>query len=1345
MSYPASFAQRRLWFIQQLEPSHTFYNLRVALRLRGALDQAALGRALTALVGRHESLRTTFADTDGELVQVIAPPAEFPLPVMALESGDSAELNRILTEESSRPFDLARGPLFRGLLLRLGPTDHALLLVFHHILSDGWSISVLYRELSALYVAESTGQPAALEPLRLQYRHYAAWQRERLQGAVLDEELRYWGNQLAGAPPLLTLPADRPRLAVKSSQGSHQSIHLSPELSDAVRALGRAEGATLFMTLLGGFAVLLARCSGQSEVVVGTPIAGRTHTELERLIGFFVNTLPLRLSLKGSPSFRTLLRQVREVALGAYAHQELPFERMVEGLHPPRSFQHHPIYQVVFALQNTPRSPLQIPGIEVERVPGGSDNAKFDLTLYVNDDGPELQAYAVYDTHLFDAATLARMLEQYRAILDQVTRWPDRPVDELELMSERERHQLLVEWNDTEATLPEQQSIPELFEAQARRTPQATALVFDGGSISYAELNRRADRLARRLAHAGVGLDGRVGVLLERSPELVVALLAVLKAGGAYVPLTPDVPGPRGQRMLRDADARVLITTRDMAAGFGPFDGALIDVEEDLEAGPTREERPRPGRDNLAYVMYTSGSTGTPKGVAVTHKNVMRLVCEARFASLGADEVFLLFAPVAFDASTLEIWGPLLNGARLVVAPPGLPRVDELGEVIRRHGVTTLWLTTALFNLMVDERCRDLAQVRQLLTGGEVASPEHVARVQRELPGCRLINGYGPTETTTFATTAILDGASTEGTRLPIGGPIQNTRVYVLDPALRLQPIGVVGELYIGGAGVARGYHREPALTAERFLPDPFAGEPGTRMYRTGDLVRWRVDGQLEFLGRVDNQVKIRGFRVEPGEVQSHLAAHPDLREAAVAARPTDGGGHELIAYVVRAPDTAVSAEDLRRFLRGSLPGHMVPSAFVWLDRLPLNANGKIDLAVLATMPTSSGNGTGPDRTTRDESQPGAAPPSEPDRQRATELALGTIWSALLKVDRIERDDDFFELGGHSLLAVKLFARMERAFGLRLPVGTLFRSPTLAALADEIDQAARLSQSETRALVPLQPLGSRPPLFLIHNIWGDLLEYRPLTMRLGTDQPVFGFEAPVAKEGASEVPTMEEIAHSYIEELRRFQPEGPYLLCGYCGAGALALEMARQLRAGGAPVPMLAIIDGASPGHGTPRSAVGRLVLSMKRLRKRVVRNLRLLPGLSPVDVPEFMRDRAYKILVRAFGMPAYRLSVRLRRPLLPELRQRHGVLSYATRAYQPGRYDGPITLIRSAPYGSPTLGWERFAGGGVDVRWVAGYHLSMMREPFVGQLADQLRACVDQALAQGDAAATQAAAQAPA
>jgi len=1299
MSYPASFAQRRLWFIEQLQPPSALYNMWVALRLRGPLDQAALGRALTALVRRHEALRTTFAEVDGEPVQVISAPAEFPLRVEPLEGADSGELKRLLTREVTHPFDLARGPLFRARLVQLGPAENVLVLVLHHIISDAWSMSVLYRDLSALYAAESSGQSAELEPLRLQYRHYAAWQRERLQGAVLEEELSYWRNQLAGAPPLLTLPTDRPRPAVRRYQGSNESLELPRALADALRTLGRAEGATPFMTLLAGFAVLLGRSSGQSEVVVGTPIAGRTQTELERLIGFFINALPLRLSLAGAPSFRTLLRRVREVALGAYAHQELPFERLVEELQPPRSLQHHPVFQVIFALQNAPGGSLQLPGIEVERIPVGGDGVKFDLGLYVSE-GPELRVSAAYDRELFEPTTVTRLLDRYRTLLEQASRYPDLPVDELAIMSDRERHQLLVDWNDTRSALPEQESIPELFEVQVRARPEATALVFDGGSISYRELDRRAARLGRRLVQAGVALESRVGVLLERSPELVVALLAVLKAGGAYVPLTPDIPAARAQGMLRDADARVLITTADLAASFGPFDGTLIELDhEELEAGDVVQPPQQPGRENLAYVMYTSGSTGTPKGVAVTHENVIRLVCGARFACLDASETFLLFAPVAFDASTLEIWGPLLNGGRLVIAPPGLLRLDELGETLRRHRVTTLWLTSAFFNLMVDERCGDFAGIRQLMTGGEVVSPEHVARVRREVPGCRIINGYGPTETTTFATTAPIDALPTDGAQLPIGGPIQNTRVYVLDRNLRPQPVGVVGELFIAGAGVARGYQKEPALTAERFLPDPFTGEPGSRMYRTGDLVRWRADGAIDFLGRRDHQVKIRGFRVEPGEVQSHLAAHPNLRAVAVTTRQADGGAHELIAYVVRAPDAAVSSEELRQFLRGSLPAYMIPSTFVWLDRLPLNSNGKVDFAALASPDPSNGEGTGQDRATKAESTVAAASPSDLEGRTTTELTLGAIWSALLGVDRIKRNDDFFELGGHSLLAVKLFGRMEQTFGIRLPLATLFHSPTLSALAGEIDRAARLSKPERRALVPLQPLGSRPPIFLVHNIWGDLLEYRGLAQRLGTDQPVFGFEAPVAEDGASDVRTMEEIARSYVDELRRFQSEGPYLLCGYCAAGALALEMGRQLRASGAAVPLLAIIDGASPGYHRPRSPAVRLTRAVNSFRKRLIRNLKLLPGVAPADLTDFLRDRANKILVRALGMPAYRLSVRLRRPLLPVLRERHGVLAHATRAYRPGRFDGVITLLLShrpsAKSGTPTLGWEELADGG--------------------------------------------------
>ena len=1337
MSYPVSFAQRRLWLVDQLSPHSSLYNMWVALRLRGSLDEGALTRALTKVVARHEALRTRFALEDGEPVQVIGPAEEFEVPVLSVEGADSAELQRIIADEAKRPFDLGQGPLVRARLLRLNPDDHALVLALHHIVGDGWSMGVLYRELGTLYRAECSGETAALGPLPLQYRHYAAWQRQRLQGPVLEGELRYWREQLAGAPPKLTLPTDRPRPPEQRHRGASESLPLPPTLATALRALARAEGATLFMTLLSAYAVLLGRYSGQTDVVIGTPIAGRTRSELEGLIGFFVNTLPLRISLSDAPSFRALLRRVREVALGAYAHQELPFERLVEELRPPRSLQHHPVFQALFALQNAPRSPLQLPGIEVERIRVSGESAKFDLAMFASEGNAELRVGVEYDSDLFDAATVARMLAHYRALLEQVSVDPDRPLDEVELMTESERRRVLVEWNDTASPMPERQSIPELFEAQVGRTPEAVALVTDDGSLSYAELDRRADRLARRLRASGVGLESRVGVFLDRSPELVVALLAVLKAGGAYVPLAPDTPPARAKRMLQDAKARHLVSTDLLAAGLGPFDGVIIGVDDAVGSGDPGAQATLggvssyAGPDNLAYVMYTSGSTGLPKGVAVTHRNVIRLVTGSRYASLGADEVFLLFASVAFDASTLEVWAPLLNGGRLAIAPPGLLRLDELGEVLRRHQVTTLWLTSALFNLMVDERCGDLGAVRQLLTGGDVVSPEHVARVRREHPRCRVINGYGPTETTTFATTATITGPPSDGARLPIGRPIQNTRVYVLDTDLRLQPAGVPGELYIGGAGVARGYQSEPALTAQRFLPDPFAGEPGARMYRTGDIVRWRDDGALDFLGRRDHQVKIRGFRVEPGEVQALLARHPGVRTVAVIPRRAEASGHQLIAYVVPAADS-FDAEELRRFLRISLPEYMVPNDFVWLDQLPLNRNGKVDFTALDSLHS----GTRPpsiEGTARMASR-GLEPaaPYDPTGRSITEAKLSAIWSELLGVQPIGPDDDFFSLGGHSLLAIKLFARLEQAFAVKLPLATLFHSPTVAALAAEVDRA--VDQHQGQALVPLQPLGTRPPLFLVHNVWGDLLRYRPLALRLGTDQPVFGFEAPVAENGYPEVRTMEEIAQAYVEELRRFRPDGPYLLCGYCAAGALTLEMGRQLRASGAAVPLLAVIDGACPGYGRPPSRAVRLLRRVNSFRKRLMRNLRLLPTVAPGELGAFVSDRLGKIVVRALGVPAYKLSVRLRRPLLPVLRHQHGVLSHATQVYQPGRYDGTITLIRSpriprGKAGTPTLGWERVANRGVELLWVEAHHLTMMQEPFVGEVADHLQTSIDQAL----------------
>ncbi|HEU0054938.1 MAG TPA: amino acid adenylation domain-containing protein, partial [Longimicrobium sp.] len=887
---PLSFAQQRLWFLERLGDLGSTYHISSRLRLKGELDRDALAGALDGIVARHEALRTTFAEVDGVPQQRIAPreASGFTLIEHDLSgaSGAEAELQRSLSEEVRAPFDLERGPLIRGRLIRLAADDHVLLITMHHIVSDGWSMGVLFSELSALYAALVQGREADLPELPVQYADYAAWQREWVQGELLERQASYWERTLAGAPELLELPTDRGRLQKQDFAGDSVDVELDEELTVAVKALSRRHGATVFMTLLAGWATVLARLSGQDDLVVGTPSANRGRREIDDLIGFFVNTLALRVDLSGAPTGAELLRQVRARALEAQRHQDVPFEQVVERMRPVRSLAHTPLFQVMFAWQNAPAGSLDFPALRSEAIPASAhETAKFDLTLALAESRDRIVGELNYATALFDRATVERWVGYLRRVLEEMAADESRPVGRLELIGDAERARLLALGEGAAPELP-RATVDALFAQAAATAPEAVALAWEGGRMTYAELDERANRLAHHLRRAGVAAGTRVGVCLERGPEMVVATLGALKAGGAYVPLDAAYPAERLAFMLADSAVPVLVTESRLAGRLPAHDARVIRVDDDAAAIAAESSTAiHAGTDSeaAAYVMYTSGSMGRPKGVEVPHRAIVRLVRGQDYVSIDPSDVFLQLAPASFDAATLELWGPLLNGARLALHPAGQPSVESIGRALAEHGVTILWLTAGLFQLVVEERIEVLRGVRQLLAGGDVLSVPHVRRVLAELPATALINGYGPTENTTFTCCHRVVEAPREGESIPIGRPIANTYVRVLDAGMRPAPVGVPGELYAGGAGLALGYLNQPELTAEKFVADPFA--PGARLYRTGDRVRWRADGTVEFLGRVDTQVKIRGYRVEPGEIEARLLEHAAVREAAVVVR----------------------------------------------------------------------------------------------------------------------------------------------------------------------------------------------------------------------------------------------------------------------------------------------------------------------------------------------------------------------------------------------------------------------------------------------------------------------------
>jgi amino acid adenylation domain-containing protein len=1020
---PCSFAQQRLWILDQLTPGSPAYNMPLALRLQGRLDLAALGRALDEIVRRHESLRTTFSVAAGQPVQVIGGPAPVDLPVTDLSRAEdpAAEAGRRIEEEARRPFSLAGEPLLRCSLLRLAAADHLLMVTMHHIVSDGWSLNVFLRELSALYGG------SLLPELPVQYADYAAWQRGWLQGELLERQLATWRECLGGAAAALDLPVDRPRPPVQTSRGGRQAVEVDAGTAGGLQALARARRATPFMVLLAGFQALLSRLSGQDDVLVGTPVAGRTRREVEGLIGFFANTLVLRADLSGTPAFSALVSHVRERALEAYTHQDVPFERLVEELRPERHLSHNPIFQVLFALHHDSGAPLALPGLTASLPLVDNRTSRFDLALSLSETGGGLRGHLVYNADLFDAGTAERFARHLERLLVAAAAQPDTPAADLPLLSEAERRQLVETWNGTAAEIPAA-TVQELIERAAARYPDRPALVGEGGeTLTYAELNARAHRLAHCLRRLGVGPGSLVALHLERSPEMVVSLLGVLKAGGAYLPLDPSHPRERLDWILQDSGAALVIADPGSeVAGMGL---PRIDAGGMEEAPPAGALEPLAGPEDIAYVLYTSGSTGRPKGVEVRHRGMVNFLASmAREPGLGAADTLVAVTTVSFDIAGLELWLPLCVGARVVLASRDTAADGvRLARLLEERGATALQATPATWRILLAAGWNGSPGLTALC-GGEALPAEMAAALLPRVAA--LWNVYGPTETTVWSTLRRVDGAGdTVSGTVPIGRPIANTAAHVLDRRLEPVPVGVAGELYLGGEGLARGYLRRPDLTAERFVPDPLAGSGG-RLYRTGDLARRLPSGELAFLGRADNQVKLRGFRIEPGEVESALERLPAVRQA--VAGVVDG---QLVAWLVPARETPPTVAELREALRRELPDYMIPGVFVPLGAFPLTPSGKVDRKSLLGLPGLARAGQGGE----------FAPPQGP-----VEETLAAIWADVLRIERVGTRDNFFELGGHSLMATQVLARVREIFGFELPLRDMFEHPTLAGLAERI-------------------------------------------------------------------------------------------------------------------------------------------------------------------------------------------------------------------------------------------------------------------------------------------------------
>lgn len=1327
---PLSYGQQRLWFLQQMNPGDGAYNVPLGLRLKGQLDWEALEGALGAIVGRHEILRTVYSTENGTPVQWVSAEPEFKVARVTMEDAPADELETKLGEEARRPFDLSRELMVRATVFELRPDERVLLLVLHHIAADEWSLNILLKELEEGYRSRVLHERLVLPELPIQYGDFALWQRDFVESEVLGVELSYWREQLKGELPVLALPADVELPRGSSTAGGQWTRDLPVGLMESLAALGRAHDTTLYVVLLAAYGVFLHRYARQPEVMIGSPISGRTRHETEKLIGFFVNTLPLRLDASGRPNFLEFLGRVRQTVLGGMAHQETPFEKLVEELRPDRGLGKVPLVQTMFAVEQTRVERMRLPGLEVDLLDVHNGTAKFDLTVVVRSVANGSSVLSMeFNRGLLGEETAERMAGLYIQLLEEIAANPNRTVGRLPWIRAEERERLLVGWNRTATEYPRELTLAQLFERQVVERPEAIAVVHhrERGSKgegqaqeqwTYEEINARANRMARRLIELGVKSAVPVGICVQRSADMIVSLLAVVKAGGAYVPLDPAYPADRLGFMIADSGTPVVIAERRFFPMIQSRRAVVFSVDETLGDYSAEALEWGGSPEDLAYIIYTSGSTGRPKGVMVPQRGIVRLVCGSDYVQLGPSDRVAQVSNACFDAATFEIWGPLLNGGTIVIMDRDVslePR--EFARVLREESVTTLFLTTALFNQMAREAPGAFGQLKHLLFGGEMADPGSVREVLEHEPPQRLLHVYGPTECTTFATWHEVREVLADARTVPIGRPIANTEAYVLDDELEPIPVGVVGEIYLGGDGVALGYRERPELTASRFVPDPFSGKAGARIYRTGDLARRLADGSIEFIGRLDHQVKIRGFRVELGEIESVLLAHPSIREAVVDARKDETiGTLKLVAYYVgKSENSEGGVEAIRQFLKERLPDYMVPSWIVPMAQLPLNANGKKDRKALPA-PDSA-------RTAREYQSP----------RDEVERKLVAVWEQVLGISPVGVTDNFFDLGGHSLLAVRLFSQTEEVLGRKLPLATLFQSPTIEKIAQVI--RAGNESGKGSVFVSIQPKGTRPPMFWVHSLGGDggggFFYYRKLSELLGLDQPSFGIRSP-------EEPfhRIEEMAAHYVERLVEFHPTGPYLLGGFCFGGNVAYEMARQLVAMGRPVGLLVLLESAAPCSGSAsglRQAGGALPV-LNHLRSWLVEFIHQSPGEMLHRIRR-KRKLLGKQIARTFSLSKRSESPAELEDVIDMAGYPAAYVKYAKahwRAltqYTPGKYPGRITLFRARKQPlsrfDPTLGWGDLAAGGVTVNVIPGSHEKMLEEPNVHILATELKACL--------------------
>jgi amino acid adenylation domain-containing protein len=1320
---PLSSAQKRLWFLDKLQPNSAVYNVPTVLALRGALELELFRKALEMIVERHRTLRTSFDSADDTPFQKVQPMVPLDLPVIDLSALSSharvREVDKLVAHEVRRPFDLARDLMIRASLVKLSASEHILILVTHHIASDEWSLRLLLKEWAELYAALRENREPAVPELPIQYADFALWQQEWLQSDACQVHLDYWRKQLKGATAL-QLPTTRPRPASQTFQGAICSAVLPKELASALKDLSRRNDATLFMTLLAGFKAVLYRYTQQQDIVVGCPIAGRTRAETEPLIGFFVNTLALRSRIEVESTFRELLTQVKENTLAAYSHQDVPFDRIVEEVHPERSSNRMPLVQVVFALNNEYVEDQLFPGVHAEEIETGTGTSKFDITFVTKDTSAGLSAVVEYNSDLFHETFIQRLLAHFEQLLRGVVANPDEKIARLPLISLREREFLLDELNRTERPYPRTGCVHEIFEVQVSKTPEATALKYGSESITYRDLNVRANQLAHYLIREKAGSGTLVGVYLERSIEMIVAFLAILKAGAAYVPLDLSYPKDRLAFMIVDTKMPFILTHSARAKDLPVSEVPVLCVDERWSA-VQQEPRQLPpntaSADSLAYVIYTSGSTGQPKGVPVPHRGITRLVCNTDYVEITPSDRIAQASNASFDAATFEIWGALLNGGTAIGISKDIAlSPSDFAQTLRTEKISILFLTTALFNQLSREVPGVFATLRTVLFGGEAVDPKWVSAVLECDPPERLLHVYGPTENTTFSSWYHIQNLSDDALTVPIGKSIANSELYILDPERQPVPLGISGEVYVGGDGLAHGYWNRPELTGSKFVDHPF--NPGARLYRTGDLARFDEQGNVEFVGRIDHQVKLRGFRIELGEIEALLAKHPNVSNNIVMLREDTPGDKRLVAYIIPkegAPDPA----GLRAHLRSQLPDYMVPAAFVFMEEFPLTPNEKIDRKALPV----------PEQNRPDLNRSFIAPRNEIERQ------LVKIWETVLGVQPVGIADNFFDLGGHSLLAVKLFSQIEKQIGKKLPLATLFRAPTIEQIASLLRDENQTKSWST--IVDIQPKGSKPPFFWIHTLGGDggggFFYYRKLAELLGPDQPSFGIRSP-----QQPFTRIEDMARFYVKEIRKFQPEGPYFLGGFCFGGNVAFEMAHHLAAIGEEIGLLVMLESSPPNVDQKQSWTAT---AAKYSLENLVENVKEFVSVSPQQQLAMLKNKSkrlkQKIRSRIASPPQDGPKVELK-DMIDLANYPEGYVQYAEThwhaltQYHPQPYPGEIVLFRAKKQGltnfNHTLGWDALVEDRVQVNVIPGTHENMLQEPNVQIVAAKLRHLLDAA-----------------